>query len=268
MNNSLNAYPVFEDNRVLCTQLNELASYLLTSKTGLPEPICWARALPGLTLKYTVLSGYRQQCAGVNQPEVRRRCYQSGLHNECRWLRSCSEAHLHPSFGVDYPHFSSFTSPIYEVLTVNARSLKHGQCNTHYRCQLSQDRVLVLFLETVDVDLNSCLGKACDENGLERVFNLLQTAHHKGWPEWHEVRLSRLAGFLRQQIHHARNYHEKTIAWRKEPNWYNTMANISAIFRNTVSANFNNPTNNKTYYTTIFSKPCLQTYQIFSTHTR
>ncbi len=262
MNNSLNAYPVFEDNQVLTsTQLNELASYLDEQNRLTRANLLGTGIACGLTLKYTVLSGTGSSAlVSISLRSGGGVTSQGFTMNvgDCDLVQK--RTYTLPS-GVDYPHFSSFTSPIYEVLTVNAEVLSTDNA-TPITAANCQDRVLVLFLETVDVDLNSCLGKACDENGLERVFNLRKLLITKDdlndmKSDYPDSPVPFVSKFTMPEI-----IMKRPLLDVKNPNWYNTMANISAIFRNTVSANFNNPTNNKTYYTTIF-ETLSQTYQIF-----
>ena len=168
MSNFLNVYPVFEDNQVLTsTQLNEMVAYLDEQSRITRANLLGTGVACGLNLSYATTN------SGVNATIS----FSAGMGITSQGLfinlGACTAVKRRPytlPVGETYPLFDS-PVVLHELLTSDAEVLSTDVITTLTPADCANSAV-ILFLETVDVDLKSCLGKACDENGLERVFNL------------------------------------------------------------------------------------------------
>lgn len=170
MSNLLNSYPVFENNQVLTSsQLNELTAYLEEQNRLTRAKLIGTGIACGLELSYD--PAVDQSLISIKKGMgITSEGYLITLGN-CTVNRRKDYA-LPP--GVVYPPFQNSVSKnqdvsLFEVLTVDA-PVTPG--TTPLNATFVADKVLMLFIECVDVDLLSCLGKACDDNGKDRVFNL------------------------------------------------------------------------------------------------
>ncbi len=174
MSSLLNSYPIFENNQVLTSsQLNELVAYLDEQNRITRVKLLGAGIACGFELQWspsavppeiTIFKGMGITTQGFLITEgdcVVKRCRQYTLPT-----------------GTQYPPFEDQDTMVqditlYELLTDDApvlptdviRFLNDPAININ-------DKIVMLFLETVDVDLKSCLTKSCDEEGKTRVFNL------------------------------------------------------------------------------------------------
>ncbi len=175
---TLNKYPVFENNQVLTAdQLNSVRAYL-DEQTRITR---------------TYLIGTGIVCGlAVTLQKAQNRIHISkgtGVTSE-GFLISLGDCNLEyfrnyalPE-GTSYPHFVQTGNQIYPMLEL-LTSTHSGEPNVSPLTQLSdahwQNYVVVLYLEEYDKDLKSCLGKSCDEIGIERIFTvrklLISKAH-------------------------------------------------------------------------------------------
>lgn len=170
MSNVVNFYPVFEDNQVLTsTQLNDLINYLDQQTRLTRIKLIGVGVMCGLKPSYnstnftlTVTSGAGVTTEGylLQIPDT--------VYNRYRTYQLPE--------GVDYPPFmdpnTATQFPMYEALPV---SYTPGPGETVVTFQsdpgFMTDKIAVLFFECVDIDLQSCLGKSCNETGSSRTFN-------------------------------------------------------------------------------------------------
>lgn len=174
MSTLINNYPIFEDNQVLTSgQLNQLHKYL-DQQTRLTRSCLIGMGIAcGLELEVTT---------GQNTNVVIHEGI--GISSEGFLIKLCPEsgacttvqyrAYNLPE-GVVYTPFQDaiFQQDValYELLTEEVEVDEDEQLISLTKNFLN-DKVAVLFLECLDNDLKSCLGKSCDELGIDRIFNL------------------------------------------------------------------------------------------------
>ena len=165
MSTILKSYPVFEKNQVLTNiQLNQLVSYLdqqnrLTrvSLIGLGI-VCGFDVLCEATDTLTVTKGVGVTSEGF--------LIQMG---DCVFTHY--KDYKMPGT-VSYPPFEDPNPDIalYELLT--GSDIESGDEGvSELKDSFLEGKIVLLYLETFDKDLKSCLGKNCDELGKERIFN-------------------------------------------------------------------------------------------------
>jgi hypothetical protein len=174
MNSLLNSYPVFENNQVLTSsELNELVAYLdeqnrLTRVKLIGEGIACGFDLSLDTSKtpieLTIFQGVGVTSMGFLMTQ-----------GDCV-VKRYRPYTLPP--GLQYLPFEdpdTLTQDVtlWELLTDDAPTLPTDVIKfLDDPSGFLNDKVVILFLEALDVDLKSCLGKSCDENGKERTFTL------------------------------------------------------------------------------------------------
>ncbi|MEL6812049.1 MAG: carboxypeptidase-like regulatory domain-containing protein [Bacteroidota bacterium] len=169
-----NNHPIFEDNQVLTSgQLNQLTNYL-DQQTRLTRS-----CLIGMG----IACGLELEIATEVRPAIT--IHQGmGISSEGFLLKLCPENESCTTVqyreyqlpqGVVYTPFQDeeFNQDVelFELLTEEAEigdDITVEPLSNHFL----QDKVVLLFLECLDKDLKSCLGKSCDELGIERIFTL------------------------------------------------------------------------------------------------
>lgn len=171
-----NNHPIFEDNQVLTSgQLNQLTNYL-DQQTRLTRSCLIGMGIAcGLELE---LETNGHPAVIIHQG--------MGISSEGFLLKLCPERgscttvqyrEYNLPEGVVYTPFQDeeFNQDIalYELLTSEAEvgddvTVKPLSSPNNFL----QNKVVLLFLECLDKDLKSCLGKSCDELGIERIFTL------------------------------------------------------------------------------------------------
>ncbi len=166
---TINKYPVFENNQVLTAdQLNAVRAYL-DEQTRITR---------------TYLIGTGIVCGlAVTMQKAQNRIHISkgtGVTSE-GFLISLGDCNLEyfrnytlPE-GTSYPHFVQTGNqlyPMYELLTSTHSSEPLVKPLNQFPDANWQNYVVVLYLEEYDKDLKSCLGKSCDEIGIERIFTV------------------------------------------------------------------------------------------------
>lgn len=166
MNKTANTYPVFEDNQVLTSsQLNQLSTYLdehsrltrvkligMGVACGL-KPV-WDPAKEKLTI--TGGTGITSEGFLITMADCVTPSYRS---------------YTLPS-GLDYKPFTNHKPEltIHELVTDTASSSTPGL--SPVTATFLQGKYIILFVEQFDKDLKSCIGKACDELGQDRIFTV------------------------------------------------------------------------------------------------
>lgn len=166
MSNLANTYPVFEDNQVLTSsQLNDLAIYLDQQTRLTRTKLIGVGVLCGLKPAYDAVTNLLHITSGT------------GVTTE-GYLLQLAETDFDRyraytlADGVNYPPFMDPNAAVqytmYELVPV-------GQTAVGTVLPISSsfmtDKVAILFTECVDVDLQSCLGRSCDDLGINRTFN-------------------------------------------------------------------------------------------------
>jgi|GEM_PF-5163873 len=177
MSNLSFTYPVFEDSQVLTSaQLNDLVIYLdeqnrltRTKLVGVgvmcglvpsfaPNPLVPpGPSIPG-TISVTTGAGVTTEGYLLQLPDT--------VYDRYRKYTLAEGATYDPFINQDT--LEQF--PIWEALP---QAYVPEPFETIFTIDdvFAKDMVAVLFLEKVDVDLQSCLGKSCDNLGIERTFN-------------------------------------------------------------------------------------------------
>lgn len=164
MSTIIKNYPVFEKNQVLTnTQLNQLVKYLdqqnrltRTSLIGLGI-VCGLDVLCETTDTLTITKGVGVTSEGF--------LIQTG---DC--VATSYRNYIKPS-SVSYPPFEDAAThlqdiTLYELLTPG------DEVVTDLTSSFLSGKIVLLYLECLDKDLKSCLGKSCDELGISRIFTL------------------------------------------------------------------------------------------------
>ncbi|MGL5892563.1 MAG: hypothetical protein ACRC3B_21910 [Bacteroidia bacterium] len=173
-NNLISRYPVFENNQVLTSsQLNLLAGYLDEQTRITRTRLIGVGIVCGLEQSVTV----NGTDATIHITEGK------GVTSEGFLISIATQAYTRykpyqlPS-GVSYSPFMDQLSQVdlyelYPAVTTPAVSgtstLTPSFINGNGP---GTEKVVLLFLECTDIDLRSCLGRACDDLGMDRVFNL------------------------------------------------------------------------------------------------
>lgn len=168
MSDILNTYPVFESNQVLTsTQLNKLVNYLDQQNRLTRAKLIGMGVVCGLEVSYdsdddeiTISKG-----TGITS--------EGYLIN----LGECVTVNYRPYTlppGTIYEPFVDSNNEqditLYELLTDEAENGPDDE--TLDDETFLGDKVVLLFIESFDKDLKSCLGKSCDELGKERILTL------------------------------------------------------------------------------------------------
>jgi len=170
----INNYPIFEDNQVLTSgQLNQLHNYL-DEQTRLTRSCLIGMGIAcGLELELSTDEGTAiiiKEGIGISS--------EGFLIKLCPASRSCTTVQYRPYTlpnDIVYTPFQDelFVQDIdlYELLTANAET-DEEDIIVPLSEEFLKDKVVLLFLECLDKDLKSCLGKSCDELGVDRIFTL------------------------------------------------------------------------------------------------
>lgn len=174
MSNLLNSYPIFENNQVLTSsQLNELVAYLDEQNRLTRAKLIGTGIACGFDLalnqsvtppEITIFKGMGITSEGFLITEgdcVVRRYRDYNLPAGARYVP------------FEDPVTTVQDVTLYELLTDDAPTLPTDNIRfLNNPVNFVNDKVVLLFIEIIDVDQQSCLGKSCDESGKERMFNL------------------------------------------------------------------------------------------------
>ncbi|MFL5764162.1 MAG: hypothetical protein ACJ77K_09490 [Bacteroidia bacterium] len=174
MSTFLDSYPIFENNQVLTSsQLNQLVEYLdeqnrLTRVQLIGDGIACGYELSfqhdAPPYELTIFQGLGITSAGyiIKEGDCVIHNYRPyNLPKGCRYVP------------FEDPDTTVQDVKLWELLTDDAPTLPTDVISPlHLPSGFTTDKVVLLFLEIIDVDLKSCLGKACDENGMQREFHL------------------------------------------------------------------------------------------------
>lgn len=184
MSTIINNYPVFEDSQVLTSgQLNQMIKYLDQQN----------RLTRVSLIGMGIVCGMKVSCETVDSKTTLTISKGVGVTSEgfligigdCPTTRY-REYNMPDT--VSYPPFEHEDLKLYELLTETAIT-KPEEVITDLDESFLSDKVVLLYLECFDKDLKSCLGKSCDELGIDRIFTLRKLLITKEqledlvWPE-------------------------------------------------------------------------------------
>lgn len=174
MESLLNAYPIFEKNQVLTeAELNELVAYLDQQNRLTRDKLIGTGIACGFELSLdtsvnpiaiTIFKGMGITSEGF-------------LITEGDTVVKRYRPYNLPA-SVQYVPFEDPTTltqdvTLWELLTDDAPTLPSDVIKyLNDPPGFLNDKVVLLFIEAIDVDIKSCLTKSCDDNGQERRFNL------------------------------------------------------------------------------------------------
>lgn len=170
MSTLINNYPVFEDNQVLTsTQLNQLQNYLKQQNRLTRVALIGIGVVCGMDI---VCSPEHDELTITKGVGVTSEGHLITIGN-C--VTTQYRNYTKPN-SVSYPPFEDSETQqqdveLYELLTEEAEIDPEDTVNELSEDFL-EDKVVLLFLECYDKDLKSCLGKSCDELGIDRILSL------------------------------------------------------------------------------------------------
>ncbi len=168
MSELLNTYPVFESNQVLTsTQLNKLVNYLDRQNRLTRAKLIGMGVVCGLEISCDTSENELTISKGTG---ITSEGYLINL-GECKTVKYRPYS-LPP--GTIYEPFVNSSNvqdiKLYELLTEKADD--GPDVKTLDNEVFLTDKVVLLFIESFDKDLKSCLGKSCDELGKERILTI------------------------------------------------------------------------------------------------
>ena len=168
MSDILNTYPVFERNQVLTsTQLNNLVNYLDQQNRLTRARLIGMGVVCGLEVSYDASSNTITISKGTG---ITSEGYLINI-GECITVKYRS--YTLPSGTIYEPFVDSNNKQDISLFELLTESAKDGtDDNTLEDETFLSDKVVLLFIESFDKDLKSCLGKSCDELGKERILTL------------------------------------------------------------------------------------------------
>ncbi len=168
MSDILNTYPVFEPNQVLSsTQLNNLVNYLDQQNRLTRARLIGMGVVCGLEIKYDKSEHTITITKGTG---ITSEGYLIAL-GDCITVKY--RPYLLPPGTIYEPFVDSDNKQdisLFELLSENVKAGKDDK--TLDDETFLADKVVLLFIESFDKDLKSCLGKNCDELGKERILTI------------------------------------------------------------------------------------------------
>ncbi len=172
MSQLTNSYPVFEGNQVLTSsQLNQMVTYLDEQNRLTRVKLIGSGVVCGLELKLNTTSN----------PPLLNISGGLGVSSE-GFLLSLGDCEINRYRTYTLPSgvlYGPFIDPVtklqdvnlFEILSIDA-DIEDGTTTSFLNepSGFLDDKVVLLFLEVLDADLKSCLGRSCDERGMNRNF--------------------------------------------------------------------------------------------------
>ncbi|MEL6637509.1 MAG: carboxypeptidase-like regulatory domain-containing protein [Bacteroidota bacterium] len=164
-------YPIFEPNQVLThTQLNNLATYLDQQNRLTRVKLIGMGIVCGLELVCDVEAETLQITKGVG---VTSEGFLVTVGDDCILTRY--RPYTRPD-SIEYPPFDQAGDlELFELLTDQAEVDAADEVQAINKDFLD-DKVILLYVECFDNDLKSCLGKSCDQLGVDRILNVRKLA--------------------------------------------------------------------------------------------
>lgn len=168
MSDIVNTYPVFERNQVLTsTQLNNLVNYLDQQNRLTRARLIGMGVVCGLELSYNPVENTLTISKGTGITS------EGYLINIGECINVKYRPYTLPPGTIYEPFVDSANKQdisLFELLTESAKDSPDDK--TLEDETFLADKVVLLFIESFDKDLKSCLGKSCDELGKERILTL------------------------------------------------------------------------------------------------
>jgi len=168
MSTIINTYPVFESNQVLTSkQMNSLVSYLEQQTRLTRAKLIGMGVVCGLEVSYDATSN---ELTISNGTGITSEGYLINL-GECVTVKY--RPYALPPVTIYEPFVNASNEQditLFELLTEKADDGPDVELLDDET--FLNDKVVLLFIEIVDKDLKSCLGKSCDELGKERTLTI------------------------------------------------------------------------------------------------
>ncbi len=167
MSTTINNYPVFEDSQVLTSgQLNQMIKYLDQQN----------RLTRVSLIGMGIVCGMKLSCETTDEGTTLTISKGVGVTSEgfLITIGDCPTTRYrvyNKPDSVSYPPFEHEDLVLHELLTGTAITTPEEEIFDLDEAFLA-DKVVLLYLECFDKDLKSCLGKSCDELGVDRIFTL------------------------------------------------------------------------------------------------
>lgn len=163
------SFPIFVDNQVLTSsQLNDMRLFLDEQNRLTRSKLIGIGVADGLNVGFDSTSQIISISCGTGVTSA----------GYLMTLGECSTDRYRPytiPLGSTYAPFMSGgvqDVTLYELLTVGSPTDPAEVALSSMAPGFFTDKVVMLFVEIVDIDNNSCLGRKCDENGISRMFTL------------------------------------------------------------------------------------------------
>jgi hypothetical protein len=168
MSDIINTYPVFESNQVLTSkQLNNLVNYLDQQNRLTRARLIGMGVVCGLEVSYDAAGTKLTISKGTG---ITSEGYLIGL-GECITVKH--RPYNLPVGTIYEPFVDSGNKQDIQLFELLTESAEDGPDDEPLDdATFLGDKVVLLFIESFDKDLKSCLGKSCDELGKERMLTL------------------------------------------------------------------------------------------------
>jgi hypothetical protein len=170
MGTILNTYPVFESNQVLTSsQLNQMVNYLDQQNRLTRAKLIGMGIVCGLELSYNPSTSTLTISKGT------------GITSEGYLINlgDCPTVKYRPYKLPENIIYGPFVNPVSQKMDIALHELitEDAEPGTEDKTldtpvDFLDDKVVILFIETFDKDLKSCLGKSCDELGKDRILTV------------------------------------------------------------------------------------------------
>ncbi|TNF40593.1 MAG: hypothetical protein EP310_08615 [Bacteroidetes bacterium] len=168
MSDIINTYPVFESNQVLTSkQLNNLVNYLDQQNRLTRARLIGMGVICGLEVSYDATGKKLTISKGTG---ITSEGYLINI-GECITVKY--RPYKLPAGTIYEPFVNSNNEQDIKLLELLTESAEDGPEDLLLDdSAFLNDKVVLLFIESFDKDLKSCLGKSCDELGKERILTL------------------------------------------------------------------------------------------------
>ena len=170
MSTLIKNHPVFEDNQVLTSsQLNQMHSYLDQQNRMSRVSLVGIGIVCGLDI---VCNPSQTELTITRGVGVTSEGFLIKVGEKCKTTkyRTYNKPGTVRYKAFEDPNTQEQDVELYELLTDEA-DVEPGE-TTDLNAGFLDGKIVLLFLECYDKDLKSCLGKSCDELGIDRIFTL------------------------------------------------------------------------------------------------
>ncbi|NJM25891.1 MAG: hypothetical protein HC859_10820, partial [Bacteroidia bacterium] len=169
MSTIINTYPVFENSQVLTsTQLNQLVSYLDQQNRLTRAKLIGMGIVCGLRISF--------DDTGANPTVTISKGTAITSEGFLIAMGACETAYYRPYTLPDGVEYKPFGHPVQDItlfeLLKEMPEDTTGVKTLGNPASFLDNKFVLLFLECFDNDLKSCLGRTCDDLGIDRIFTL------------------------------------------------------------------------------------------------